>query len=62
MQRNVMLALVAVALVALATPQVAEATCMSTPAVDEFFRVVVRKGENEKNLFGARRVFLTAFG
>lgn len=38
-----MIALVAVALVALATPQLAEAGCMSTPAVEEFFRVVVRK-------------------
>ena len=41
MKYNTMLALVAVALVALVTPQV-EAGCMTNSAVDDFFRVVVR--------------------
>lgn len=42
MQRNVMIALAAVALVALAAPQLAEAGCMSTPKVEDFFTTEVR--------------------
>jgi hypothetical protein len=43
MKRNLMLALAAAALVALATPQLAQAGCMTTPAVEDVFATVRRE-------------------
>ena len=42
MKRDAMLALAAAILVVLATPQLTEAKCMTTPAVEKFFTDAVR--------------------